>query len=167
MKPMMKKMMRSKIIVMSLLPVLGAGSSPRVRRLACGSDVKRAAISVEHRLIHYFGQRRMWEDGRNQLGLGGFQPFGDGEALNELGDLGPDHVRAEKLSALGIEDGLDQPLGLAEDDGLAVGGIREAADLHGSTFRARRLLGHADARNLRRAIGAGRDGALVERVNAF
>jgi hypothetical protein len=36
---------------------------------------------------------------------------GDGIALDQLGHLGADHVRAEQLAGLGVEHGLDQALG--------------------------------------------------------
>ena len=57
------------------------------------------------------------------------QRLGDGVALDQLGDFGADHVRAQQLAGLGVEHGLDQALGLAQRDRLAVADEGEAADL--------------------------------------
>ena len=37
----------------------------------------------------------MREDGMHQVFLGGLQVHGDDEALDQLGDLGADHMRTE------------------------------------------------------------------------
>jgi hypothetical protein len=79
----------------------------------------------------------------------------------------PDHVRAQELAGLGVEDGLDEALGLAQRDGLAVADEGEAADadLVADLLGAR--LGVADARHLRMAVGAARDGAGLDRVDVL
>ena len=66
------------------------------------------------------------------------QRLGDGVALDQLGDLGADHVRAQELAGLGVEHGLDQALGLAERDRLAVADEGEVADLDLVARRLRR-----------------------------
>ena len=52
----------------------------------------------------------------------------DHEALDQFGHFGADHVRAEQLAGLLVEDDLDEALVLAERDRLAVADEREAAD---------------------------------------
>src|SRR5581483_1686793 len=69
-----------------------------------GSDVKRAAVSVEHRFAHHLRQCWMGEDGCHQFGLGGFEGSRDGEALDQLGRLGAEKMGAKQGAALGIED---------------------------------------------------------------
>ena len=90
------------------------------------SDVHHPAIGVEDGLVHHLGERGMREDRVHELGLGGLERARDRVALDELGDLGADHVRAEQLAGLGIEDGLDEPLGVAERDRLAIADIGKA-----------------------------------------
>ena len=54
----------------------------------------------------------------------------DRVALDQLGDLGADHVRAEQLAGLRVEHRLHEAFGLAERDRLAVADEGELADLH-------------------------------------
>src|SRR5205823_5110738 len=129
------------------------------------SEVEGAAIGVKHGLVHRLGDRRVREDGPHQLALGGLQGLGDRVALDQLGNLGADHMRAEQFAGLGVEHRLDHALGLAERDRLAVADEREMPDLDLVAGVARRLFGQPDARHLRPAIGAGRDVARVERVH--
>ena len=100
----------------------------------------------------------------HQLGLGRLERLADGVALDQLGHLGADHVRAEQLAGLGVEHRLDEALGLAERDRLAVADEREGAGLD----RVARLLGlglgQPDAGDLRVAVRAAGDVAAVERV---
>ena len=106
----------------------------------------------------------MREDRVHQLFLGAFQRHRDDVALDQLGHLGADHVRPEQLPGLGIEHRLDQPVRLAQGDGLAVAGEGEAADLDREPQLLGLGLGEADAGDLRLAIGAAGDLALVHRV---
>jgi hypothetical protein len=53
----------------------------------------------------------MREDRVHQLFLGRLQVHGDDEALDQFGHFRADHVRAQQLAGLGVEDGLDQALG--------------------------------------------------------
>ncbi len=109
-------------------------------------------------------ERRMREDRVHQVFLGGLELHGDDETLDQLRHLRADQVRAQELPGLGIEDGLDQALVLAERDRLAVADEREAADLDLAALLLGRLLGQADAGDLRMAIGAAGDAQLVERM---
>ena len=70
----------------------------------------------------------MGEDGVHQVFFGGFQAHGDHEALDEFGDFCAYHVRAQKLAGLGVEDGFNKPVRLAEGDGFAIAHKGEAAN---------------------------------------
>src|SRR5262245_65899874 len=70
-------------------------------------------------------------------------------------------MRAEQCPGLLVEDHLDEALVLAQRDRLAVAYERKAADADIELVLLRRLLGEADRGDLRRAIGAARDKALV------
>ena len=71
----------------------------------------------------------MRENGGHQLRLGGFQGLGHGIALYQLGHFRADHVGPQQFAGLGVEDRLDETLGFAERDRLAVADERELADL--------------------------------------
>ena len=58
----------------------------------------------------------MREDRVHQFFLGGFEVHRHDEALDQFGHFGADHVRAEQLAGLLVEDGLDEALILAETD---------------------------------------------------
>src|SRR5690606_7416690 len=94
----------------------------------------------------------MREDGVDQFFLGRLEPHGNDETLDELSHLGPNHMCADQLARLGIEDRLDETVRLPERDGLAVSGKGKAADLDLASL----LLGFgfrkSDARNLRVAV---------------
>src|SRR5579862_1548953 len=109
------------------------------------------AIRIKDALVHGLRDRRMREDRPHQLCLGGLQRLSDGVALDQLGDLGADHVRAEELASLAVEHGLDHALGLAERDCLAVADERKTPDFNLVALIAGRLLGEADAGDLRAA----------------
>ena len=76
----------------------------------------------------------MREDGVDQLFLGGLEPHGNDEALNQFRDLRAYHVGPKQFTGLGIEDRLDETLILTQRNGLAIGQEREAADLNLSTL---------------------------------
>ena len=99
----------------------------------------------------------MREDRLHQFGLGRLQLAGDGIALDQLGHLGADHMRAEQFAGLRVEHGLDEALGLAQRDRLAVADEREFADLDLVAGLLGLGLGQADAGDLRARIGAARD----------
>ena len=117
-------------------------------------------------LMHHLRQRRVREDGVHQLDFRRLHRFGDGVALDQLGDFGADHMRAEQFAGLGVEHGLDHAFGLAERDGLAVALIGEMADLHLMAGVFRRLFRQADRGDLRRAIGAAGNVLGVHRMDA-
>ncbi|MGY3082320.1 hypothetical protein ACVWZZ_008728 [Bradyrhizobium sp. LM6.10] len=105
----------------------------------------------------------------HQLFFRGLQIHGDDVALNQLGDLCADHVGAEELAGLLVEDHLDQALVLAERDRLAVTDEGEAADADLAATLLGLGFGEADGGHLRLAIGAARDQVLVHgmRVQAL
>src|SRR6202040_986100 len=102
-------------------------------------EVDGAAISVKHGFVHRLGDRRVRKDRPHQLALGRLQRLGDRVALDQLGDLGADYMRAQQFAGLAVEHGLDHPLGLAERDRLAVADKREMPDLDLVAGVARRL----------------------------
>ena len=64
----------------------------------------------------------------HEIGLDQFGGFADGIALDQLGDFGAHHMRAEQLAGFGVEYGLDEAFGLAQRDRLAVADEGEVAD---------------------------------------
>ena len=93
----------------------------------------------------------------HQFFFRGFEIHRDDITLDQFSDFGADHMRAQQLSGLGIEDDLGHTLVFTERDRLAVADEREAANLDLAFLLFRRLLGQADGRNLRMAIGAARN----------
>ena len=65
------------------------------RRRAEGSEVQDAVVGREHGLVHRLRERRVREDGRDQLGLGRLEVACDSEALDQLGHLGTDQMRPQ------------------------------------------------------------------------
>ena len=61
-------------------------------------EVDGATICIKNRLVHRLRQRRMRKNGLHELGLGRFKRPCDGITLNELGDLGADHMRAKQFT---------------------------------------------------------------------
>src|SRR5690606_17451971 len=143
---------------------------PRAARCAMkGSErleMDNSAIGVKDSLVHRLRDGRVRKDGAHQFDLGGFQGSGDPVALDELGHLGADHMRPEKLASLRIEHRLHQAFGLAHRYGLAVADEGEPADPNLMSGLLCLALGHPDAGDLRPAIGAARDKAGVERMHA-
>src|SRR4029079_8349618 len=87
------------------------------------------------------------------------------KTLNQLRHLSADHMRAKQLPGFGIEDGFNEPLGLAKCDGFAIGQKWKPADADLAAFLLGGLLGQADARYLRQAIGAAGNGIAAEWVD--
>src|SRR5580704_3714464 len=127
-------------------------------------NIQHPPIRIQHRFLHHLRQCRMREHGVHQLFFGGLQIHRHHVTLNELGDFGADHVGAEQLAGLLVEDHLDQALVLAERDRLAVADEGEAADADLDLLLLSRLLGEADGGDLRRAIGAAGNEPLVDRM---
>jgi len=111
-------------------------------------------IGIQHGLVHHLAECRMREHGFDQFRLGRLQRAPDDIALDQLGHFSPDHMRAQQLTRLRVEDGLDDPLCLAQRNGLAVADEGEAADADVMPCRLCLFLGQADASDLRVAIGA-------------
>ena len=56
-----------------------------------------------------------------QFVLSGFKLLGNAKALNLFGDLWADHMSAQQLAGIFVEDGLNQPFGFIDGQGFAVG----------------------------------------------
>src|ERR1700730_3648475 len=84
--------------------------------------------------------------------------------MDQLGDFGPGHMRAKKLSGFGIEDRFYESLGFAERDRLAIADEGKAADPDFNTQLFSFCLGEADRRDLRIAIGATGNHRLLHRM---
>ena len=111
-------------------------------------------IGGEHALVHHFGQGRVREDRLDEVRLDQLGGLADRIALDQLGDLGADHVRAEQFAGLGVEHRLHEALDLAERDCLAIADRRELSDLDLVAGLLGLGLGEPDASDLRAAIGA-------------
>src|ERR1700688_1002036 len=116
------------------LLILTTGVLPMVSRIFANlvmgksSHIQNATIRIQHRFLHHLRQRRMREHGVHQLFFGGLQVHGHHVTLDQFGHFGSDHVRAEQLAGLLVEDHFYQSLVLAERNRLAVADEREAAD---------------------------------------
>src|SRR6516165_11160082 len=75
---------------------------------------------VKHGLVHRLREGRVRKYRADQLRLGRLQGLGDCVALDQLGNLGADHMLAQKLAGLAVENRLDHAFGLAECYRLAV-----------------------------------------------
>ena len=126
-----------------------------------------AAIGVQHRFMHGFGDGRVREDGMHQFLLGGFQRPRHGITLNHFRNFRADHMRAQKLAGLGVEDGFDETFRLTQRNRLAIANERETPDLDLTPGSLGFRFGHADAGDLRRAIGAARNIPGSERMHAL
>src|SRR5579862_2763464 len=82
-------------------------------------------------------------------------------ALNEFGHFRADHVCAEELPGLLVEDHFDHTLVLAHGDRLAVADEREVTNADVELFLLAGLFGETDRGDLRRAIGAAGNEQLV------
>src|ERR1700722_13310297 len=100
----------------------------------------------------------------HQFFFGRFQIHCHHVALDELSDLRADHVRAEKLPGLLVENDFDQPLVLAKRSRLAVADKGKTPDANVELLIFRRLFGQTNRGDLRRAIGATGNHQLVHRV---
>ena len=83
----------------------------------------------EYSLPHCFAHGRVKTNRTHQFSFGGLQSHGSDEALDHLGELGPDDVCAHELARLGLENGLDEALGVARGDGLVVVLERETVNI--------------------------------------
>src|SRR3569832_226485 len=126
--------------------------------------VQNTSVRIEHRFLHHLRQSRMREDSVHQFLFRRLEGHRDDIALDQFGDLCADHMGAEKLPGLLVEDDLLQPLVLPKRDRLAVADEGEAADADVELLLLRGLLGEADGGNLRRTIRAARDHRLVHRM---
>lgn len=104
----------------------------------------RAAIGIEHALVHRFRQGRMREDRVDKLRLGRFAIHGDDEALDKLRYLGADEMGAEKFPALRIKNCFGESVGLTKRNGLAIADKWKAANFDLITLLPRLGLREAD-----------------------
>src|SRR6516165_1065677 len=154
--------------VIGTVGLLGMTQRPRrynPTRITHRLEVDGPPISVKHALVHHLRQGRVREDGADQLGLGRLQGLGDRVALDQLGHLGADHVRAQELTGLAVEDRLDHPPRLADRARLAIADKREMAGFALVAGISGALFGEADTGDLRTAIGAGRDIVEIKRMH--
>src|SRR5690606_37841537 len=116
-------LVRSRMVTMSIHFLAGfcarladRNSKARLmwRRALARSSVQCTSIGVEHAFLHRFRDRRMREDRVHQLFLGRLEVHGDDEALDHFRHFRANHMRAEKLAGLLVEDRLDHALILAE-----------------------------------------------------
>jgi hypothetical protein len=77
--------------------------------------------------------------------------------LDQFGDFGADHMCAEELAGLFVENHFDKALIFAERDCLTITDEGEATDAGVELFLLSGLLGETDRGDLRRTIGATRN----------
>ena len=92
------------------------------------SEMDRAPVSVEHRLVHHLAERRMRENRVHQIFFRRLKRAANDITLDHLSHLGAHHMRAQKLSGLLVKDGLYDALWLSQSDGFAVPDEGEAPD---------------------------------------
>src|SRR5690606_13143732 len=90
---------------------------------------------------------------------------GNSNLCNKLGNVRPDHVRAENLAIFGINDQLDEPFGFSNPPCLSAGGEWEFPDLDVVACLASVLLSQTNACNLWLAVRTARNIAIIERMN--
>src|SRR3546814_6328783 len=69
----------------------------------------------------------MRKDRVHQFGFGGLELSSHHVALNHLGHLIAHHMGADQFAAVSIKNNLDETIGLAQGDGLAIGRKRKLA----------------------------------------
>src|SRR4051812_15338706 len=95
---------------------IAAAAASKMNFMTFGSpplNVNHPPECGEDAFVHHLRKRRVREDGLDEIGFDQLGGFADGVALDELGDLGADHVRAEQFAGLGVEYRLDEALDLA------------------------------------------------------
>jgi hypothetical protein len=124
--------------------------------------MNRLAFARQGGFVDHLRKRRMRVDGRAQFVGRRFERDGQADFRDEFGRVRADDVRAEDFAVRLADDELHEALGIARRDRLAAGLVGELADLEFEALFLRLLFGHADAGDLRLAIGAaGEHGHLV------
>ena len=100
-------------------------------------------------LADRFRHRRVRVNGAHQLLDRALEPQRQRRLGHQLGRSRADHVHAENLVVLLVEDDLDESFGLARDSRAGEDAELERADLDLVAARLRFLLGQADAADLR------------------
>src|SRR4051794_33583547 len=85
------------------------------------SEVDHVAGEAVDGLLQRLGQRRVGVHVARELGGREVPLLREGQLGQQLGDLGADQVPAEQLAVGLVGDELDEPAGLGEPLGLAVG----------------------------------------------
>ncbi len=96
----------------------------------------------------------MGVDGQADLVGGRFQRHGQADFGDEFRRVGADDVRAEDFAVRLAQDQLHKALGVARSDRLAAGLVGEFPHFILESLFLCRLFGHADAGDLRLAVGA-------------
>ena len=109
-----------------LLKCDGCAGQARARRSAL--HIQRLAVGVEHGFLHRLRDGGMREDRVHQFFLCGFEVHRHHKTLDQFGHFGADHVGAEQLAGLLVEDHLYHALVLALRDRLAVADERKPPD---------------------------------------
>ena len=128
------------------------------------SDMHRLAEPLAGGLHDGLGIGRVRVHGVEDLLLGGLELLGHHQLGDQLGRLRADQVGAQELAVLGVEDQLDEPLGLVGGQGPAAELERELADADLVAGLARGLLRQPDAGDARVGVGAAGDRRVVHRA---
>jgi WD40 repeat protein len=121
------------------------------------SDMHRLSQSLTGRLHDRFGEGRMRVHDVEDFFFGCFQLLGHDQLADHLRGHGANQVSAEELSVLGVEDELDEAVGLACGQGTSAELERELADADLVPGLPCGLLGQADAGHARLGVGAAWD----------
>src|SRR5215831_13139202 len=84
--------------------------------------------------------------------------------MDQLGNLRANQMCTEKLASRLVENGLDYALVIAEGYGLAIADKWKTTDANVMPSLFRSLFSEADRCNLREAVSASGDHALVDRM---
>ena len=87
-----------------------------------------SSVSIQHALVHRFRQGGVRKHRIDQFRLGCLAVHGNDKALDQFGDFGSNHMRAEKFSGFGVKNGFYESLGLAKRNRLAIADERKAAN---------------------------------------
>src|SRR5258705_41227 len=115
-------------------------------------------------LAHGFRHRRVRMNRANELFDRALETQGERRLGDQLRRAGADHVNAEDLVVLLVEDNLDEPFRLAGDSGTREHPELEAAGLDLVAPGLRLPLGEPHAPDFRIAVGAARNLAVVDRA---
>lgn len=107
----------------------------------------------------------MREDGVHQLFFSGLKVHRNNKPFNQLGHFCANHMSAQKLSGLLVENGFDHALIFTQSDSLAIGNEAVAADANVMACFLSLRFRKTDRGNLWVAVGASGNFTLVQRMN--